>query len=336
MPMAMRWLSRGLLVWALLLLGGCAHFATPAPRNGPPAPATVRVEPWSYGGEPARRVITQHYVVYATVVNNDDFLESMGQLMEGALTEYRRLAPQVCETDHPMECYLFATRPQWAQFTKDKTGPDSAIYLQINRGGYTVRDWYVAYFLGDVGTFCVAAHEGFHQFAARHFRTRIPPFMEEGIACLFEDVSWDGRLPRWDLSVNYGRQAALRKAVDKGLLLPLKELAGMHAGQIISKTPDEIAGFYSQCWGFARFLWQYNGGQYRPALQRILADAGDGTLFGAQATPFGGALYWNPRSAQPMLEHYLQTDFTTIDRQYRAFLLNLAGATHEAGGTAGG
>jgi hypothetical protein len=283
-----------------LLFAGCAQSTSTVamPRTGPGELADVRVEAWTYGGEPARRVVTPHYVVYATVTN-DDFLESMGQLMEGALTEYRRLAPGVAESDEPMECYLFANRPQWAAFTKEKTGDDAAIYLQINRGGYTVRDWFVAYFLGDVGTFCVASHEGFHQFAARHFRTRVPPFLEEGLACLFEDVSWDGRLPRWDLTINYGRQAALRKAVEKKLLLPLDDLATMHAGQIISRTADQIAGFYAQCWGFARFLWEYNDGEYRPALQRILTDASNGTLYGASHRI--GAAFWNPKSAKPML-----------------------------------
>ena len=285
--------------------------------------AQVRVEPWTYGGEPAKRVVTPHYVVYATVAN-DEFLESVGQLMEGALVEYRRLAPQVAETDRPMECYLFATRPEWARFTREKTGEDASVYLQINRGGYTVRDWYVAYFLGDVGTFCVASHEGFHQFAARTFRNRIPPFLEEGLACLFEDVTWDGRLPRWDLSINYGRQAALKRAVDKQLLIGLDDLASMHAGQIINRSSDEIAGFYAQCWGFARFLWEYKNGIYRPALQKMLSDAADGTLFGGGIPRGGGGLFWNPKSARPLLEHYLETDLSTVDMQYQAFLTTLA------------
>ena len=74
-----------------------------------------------------------------------------------------------------MACYLFQTRDEWAAFTRTRTGADAAIYLQINRGGYTVRDWYVAYFIGDLGTYSVAAHEGFHQYVARHFRSRLPP-----------------------------------------------------------------------------------------------------------------------------------------------------------------
>ncbi len=310
------------LLSLLCIITGCTS-GQRVVRTGPFTLADVHVENWSYEGEPAKRVVTPHYVVYATVAN-DEFLESMGQLMEGALAEYRRFAPAVPDDERPMECYLFANRPQWARFTKEKTGDDAAVYLQINRGGYTVRDWYVAYFLGDVGTFCVASHEGFHQFAARYFRTRVPPFLEEGIACLFEDVTWDGRLPRWDLSVNYGRQSALRRAVEKGLLLPLTELASLHAGQIISRSTDQIAGFYAQCWAFARFLWEYKGGRYRPALQRILSDAAEGTLHGTTGPRNTPTPFWNPHSAKPLLEHYLQTDMATIEKQYHAYMIGLA------------
>ena len=308
----------------VLVLSGCVgRHGNSVGGSGPAELAPVRLEPWTLQGIPARRVITPHYVIYSTLPN-DEFLESMGQLMEGALGQYQRLAPMAPPTERPMECYLFATRPQWARFTQEKTGQDASVYLQINRGGYTVRDWFVAYWLGDVGTFSVSSHEGFHQFAARHFRDRIPPFLEEGLACLFEDVSWDGRLPKWKFGVNEGRQAALRRASAGGQLLPLETLVSMHAGQVISRSPEQIAGFYAQGWAFARFLWEYDAGRYRPALRQLLYDASAGSLYGsADAAPAGG-LYWNPRSAKPLLEHYLGQTLPTIDGQYQGFVRDLA------------
>ena len=139
----------------------------------------------------------------------------LATVMEGALAQYQRFTPGVRLSTRPMECYVFAQRGEWAKFTKDRTGADAAVYLQINRGGYTVRDWYVAYFIGDMGTYSVAAHEGWHQFIARHFKSRPPPFLEEGLACMFEEVRWDhqqgvGRLPRWDLVNNASRRVALK------------------------------------------------------------------------------------------------------------------------------
>lgn len=271
-------------------------------------------------GTAGRRVVTPHYRIYSTVAN-EDFLQSLGQLMEGALFEYRRLAPAAAGDGPPMECYLFATRPQWARFTRERTAPrDAVVYLRINRGGYTVGDQYVAYFLGDVGTFCVASHEGFHQFAARHLKNRIPPFLEEGLACMFEDISWEGRLPRWDLSVNFARQAALRRAVQRQLLLPLEDLVGMHAGLVISKRTEQIAAFYAECWAFARFLREYDHGRYRSALAQMLHDAAEGTLFNGAPAIHSPTASWRPQSAKPMLEHYLATDLKTIEPQFREWV----------------
>src|SRR2546422_10624238 len=151
----------------LLLLGAGGCVSSNAGLTGPSEPARVRVEQWSFEGKPAKKVLTPHYAIYTTV-QDEEIVASIGQLMEGALSQYRRLAPAVPVTGRPLECYLFQSRNQWASFTRGQTGADAAVYLQINRGGYTVGDWYVAYFIGDVGTLSVAAHEGWHQVVARH------------------------------------------------------------------------------------------------------------------------------------------------------------------------
>ena len=66
--------------------------------------------------------------------------------------------------------------------TARHTGMDAAIYLQITRGGYTIGDWFVSYYVGENATYSVASHEGWHQYVARNFRGRLPPFLEEGTA----------------------------------------------------------------------------------------------------------------------------------------------------------
>src|SRR5262245_24483764 len=176
----------------IVLAAGCAqpsHRSTASPLS---------MSAWSFDGKPAKVVHTDHYLIHTTI-EDQEFLDSLAQLMEGALDQYRRLTPGVPMSPDPMECYIFTRRPEWAQSTKEHTCADAAVYLQINLGGYTVRDWYVAYFIGDVGTYSVAAHEGWHQYVARHFKSRLPPFLEEGIATMFENIIWTGPQPRWDL-----------------------------------------------------------------------------------------------------------------------------------------
>lgn len=310
---------------ALLLLGaGCA--SDPPPRAGLPAPATMRVEPVSVEGTPGRRVVTDHYHIHTTI-EDADFVASLAQLMEGALHQYRRLVPEVRPSSRAMQCYVFADRTQWAAFTRASAGRDAAVYLQINRGGYTQRDVYAAYYIGDVGTWCVAAHEGWHQFVARHFRRRPPPFLEEGLACLFEDVKWSPGpqpLPTWDLTVNPGRLNGLANALDHGHLIPLTDACSMHAGQVVNTTRDQVEAFYAQGWAFARFLWDGENGRYRAGLQQMLSDlaAGNASAGLGHSTADGT---WDPRSARPLLEHYLKADLAEVDVQFRSYANEIVG-----------
>jgi len=315
--------GRSVWAWALVftLLCGCAA-NTPHARVGPTAPAPMRVEPWEFEGQSGQTLITEHYVIHSTITDQQ-IVGGVAQVLEGALTQYQQLAPEVPPIDKLLECFLFANRQQWARFTAKHTGEDSAVYLQINRGGYTVGDWFVAYFLGDIGTYSVAAHEGFHQYLGRHLQQRIPPFLEEGLACMFEDVTWDGNLPRWDLTVNYGRQSALHQAVVEDRLLPLADLMNTHAGLVVNRSHERIALFYAQCWAFARFVRESEAGRFQPALARMLADAAAGRLIGDEP-PRKDKTLWNPRVAGPVLEAYLGIPMVEIERRYRTFVKQIA------------
>ena len=311
-----------------LCLIGCTSGATPqAARQGPGGPAYLRVDLGTYEGQPAKRVLSEHYII-ETTIEDPEFVQSLGQLMEGALAQYQHLTPGLRLTDKPMLCHVFASRKEWAGYTLSNAGEDAEVYLQINRGGYTAGDRYVAYFIGDVGTWCVAAHEGWHQYVARHFRQRPPPFLEEGLACLFEDITWDGDLPRWNLTTNSTRESGLRKTIGRGVLIPLDRLCTMHAGQVVNTSPARIEGFYAQSWAFARFLWDGEGGRYRPALQKMLTELATGRAPGGMG---GGSddleNLWDPRTAKPLLEHYLGKDLDTVNREYQVYLRRLATAT---------
>jgi hypothetical protein len=285
------------------------------------------VSDWSYHDAPGAIVQTPHYQIRTTIAAQD-VRTSLAQLMEGAIVQYQTLAgdpPTVPLTDRRMVCYLFATRPQWADFTARSTGPDATIYLQINRGGYCIRDWYVAYYIGDVGTYSVASHEGWHQFVARHYKGRLPPVLEEGIACMFENVRWTGTgVPRWNLSVNAGRAQQLRNAIENKKLWPLEELIGMHAGQVVSLPSDRIEPFYAQSWAFARFLREAESGQYRPAMQALLCDTAAGTVVDPTHVHQRSSIPWRPEGVRPMLEHYLGMDLAQIDKAYQAYIRKIA------------
>jgi len=326
-PILNRSLALGLVAAAL---AGCAASGTDrSALDGPTAAPVFSADPWSYLDHPGAVLHTPHYDIYTTVTD-PDLRRRLPAVMEGALGEYHRLAPGVPLTARPMKCFVFGTRDQWVDFTRRHTGADAYWYLKINRGGYTVRDFYVAYNVGEAATLSVAAHEGWHQFASRHFKGRLPPFLEEGIATMFEDLRWTpadaggGELPRWRLTANRTRVEALQRAVSGDYVYPLAELVQLHAGNVVALSGTHIEAFYAQDWAFATFLWSADDGRYRPALRQLIDDTAAGTVFDPTGVHRDAALPWNPAGVRPMLEHYLGLTLDQIDAEYQKYVRKVA------------
>src|SRR5881398_1167743 len=104
-------LRRLAISWILVLMCGCASSHSGV-GQGLRTPAPERVEQWAFEGAPARKLVTPHYVIYTTL-DDDEVVAGIGQVMEGALSQYRKLAPEVPPSGQPMACYLFQTREQW-------------------------------------------------------------------------------------------------------------------------------------------------------------------------------------------------------------------------------
>jgi hypothetical protein len=310
---------------------GCS---APAQRATPTLPgnAAIREEPWAFDGRQGRNIVTEHYVIHTTIADRE-LLQSLATVMEGALLQYRQFTPDLRLSSRPMECYVFAQRNEWATFTREKTGADAAVYLQINRGGYTVRDWYVAYLISEIGTYAVAAHEGWHQYVARHFKSRLPPFLEEGIATMFETIAWDAaQRPRWNLGINPQRADKLRRAIEKHSLWPLEQLITMHAGDVVGLSGERIETFYAQDWAFAEFMWNAENGRYRASMLRMLSDLANGTT--PESIGIRRALIdsWNPETARPLLEFYFGMSLDQIDHAYVAYVKRIAAGVRQSHG----
>lgn len=307
-----------------ILVSGCSA----APEglgewHGPDQLAVAKTHEWAFNEEKARLIESNHYRIYTTI-KEDEVLDLLPQVMEGALEMYRTIAPDVKVSDRQLDCFIFRWRSEWDEYTQKYTGSDAKIYRQIRSGGYTVHDRYVAYYIGRVGTFSVAAHEGWHQFAGRHFKGRLPPFFEEGLSCMFETISWKDRLPRFNLSINPQRAQTLRKAIESKDILSLERLCSMHAGDIVGEPNERIDAFYAQCWAFARFLWEAENNKYRPAMQKWITETAAGTVKDPSRSHTRSVAPWNRRAVKPMLEHYLGMPMKDIDKAYQAYLKKIA------------
>jgi len=318
----MRCLFRIGVLGLACLAAGCA-----SPQlgewSGPAAAADITATTWMFGEEKARVLRSPNYLIYTTI-DDPETLELLPQVMEGALSMYRQVVPDLKTDDRPLECFIFKSRSEWDRYTQRYSGEDAETYLRIRSGGYTIGDRFVFYYLGRMSTFSVAAHEGWHQFAGRNFKGRLPPFLEEGLACMFETISWQQRLPRWNLSVNTARAQTLRSLMDSGGAMPLADLCAMHAGDIVGQDGAAIDAFYAQCWAFARFLWEGEGGRHRPALRRWLLATAEGTVYDPTGSHRRAGAPWNRKAVGPMLEHYLGMPLAEIDAAYRQFMRKIA------------
>jgi hypothetical protein len=321
-PIPFRWQAIFVSV-VFVAISGCVYRPSIGQWTGPNSPTEVQIDQWSFNEERAKVLRSAHYHIYTTI-EDKDLLEFLPQLMEGAFNLYCQIAPIPSISNQPMDCFVFRSRAEWDAYTQRHTGADAKIYLQIRSGGYTIRDRYVTYNVGRVNTFSVICHEGWHQFAGRNFKGRLPPFLEEGIACLFETISWDDRLPRWNLSVNTNRAQSLRKAWDANQLWTLEQLCTTHAGDIVGEQPGKIDAFYAQCWAFARFLQESEQGRYRSALQKWINETAAGTVHDPTQTHTRLTAGWNPDAIPSMLEHYLGKKCNEIDTEYRAFTKKIA------------
>ena len=200
---------------ALLVAGGCA--------SGGPTYAE-----WPDGPRGGRVVEGRHYAIHTTI-RDDEFLALLAATMERALDSYEELAPADPPEDAGLlPAYVFAVRDEWADFTRERAGAQAPLLLRIGtgRGGYA-RDGYFATFRwGTPVTLAICRHEGWHQYVETRFAARPPPFLEEGLAAVFEfGLAADGR----PLG-NTGRLNELREAVRRQRVRPLSTLLRLHAG----------------------------------------------------------------------------------------------------------
>src|SRR4051812_14665291 len=81
-------------IGALAGMVGCQSSPARTAWDGPQTAQPVRSEPWQYRETAGKTVITPHYQIHTTIAD-DDTLERLAQVMEGALQQYQRLAPEV-------------------------------------------------------------------------------------------------------------------------------------------------------------------------------------------------------------------------------------------------
>jgi hypothetical protein len=288
-------------------------------------PALKSVEVWQNEFGPGLKLTTAHYEIFTTLLE-PLMLSQVPGFVESAYRGYNDQLPEPIETTTKFTIYLFAERKQWEDFTKGFTGPQAPLYLKIKAGAYYLKGACVTYNIGRERTFSTLGHEGWHQFNKRHFKFRLPSWIDEGIAMLFETSRYDQGLFYFEPFQNMNRLSALKMTLMKNKMIPLRQLIAMNPGEALMTGDETVMAFYSQSYALVRFLREEGFGKrlgnYRQMLQDGLMgkwplEKKDRRIAAGRNIPM--TVWWNRAVGTKLFEHYISDDFDQMEEEYLKF-----------------
>jgi hypothetical protein len=258
-------------------------------------------------------------------------LRTIPGFLESAYWGYNDQFPKPIETIARFKVYLFALRAQWEDFTRSFAGEQAAVFTRIKTGAYCLNGACVAYDLGGPRTLAALAHEGWHQFNSRHFKYRLPSWLDEGVAMLFETSRYEGGMYHFDATRNVQRLGALRDTLDKGKQIPLRDLIVTSPGEVLATDQaDTVLAFYCQSYALVRFLREAGSGSRLTRYHRLLWDALSGewpldesTGRVAEDRNLPRTLDWNRTVGLQVFEHYIGACSAQLEREYLAYCRRL-------------
>jgi len=300
-------------------------------------PALESAETWKNPYAPGLKIVTKHYDIFTTWLD-PLVLRQIPSFMESAYRGYNDQLPYPIDTQTRFTVYLFVDREQWEEFTTFFAGTYAPLYRKIQAGAYYLNGATVAYNIGRERTFRAMGHEGWHQFNSRHFKFRLPSWLDEGIAMLFERYAYEEGMFICKPGRNVGRLGELKKTILDGKVIPLRELTALNPGELIMSgsplsrvsTDDEQAqgmrAFYSQCHALILFLRSDDYGKRLGNYHRLLLDGLHGNWpLSENARDIAAdrnvrlTVGWNRVVGPKLFEYYIGEDMEQIEREYELF-----------------
>ena len=289
-------------------------------------PALKSVQAWDNDYAPGLKLATKHYEIFTTLLE-PLMLTQISGFIESAYRGYSKQFPEPVETARKFTIYLFATRRQWEDFTKGFAGRQASLYLKIKAGAYYLNGACVVYNIGRERTFSVLGHEGWHQFNKRYFKYRLPSWLDEGIAMLFEASRYEKGLFYFGPGRNLYRLGALRSTLIKNKMIPLKELIALNPGEVLmTEQDDAVSAFYSQSYALVRFLQEEGYGKRLAGFHQMLMGGLRGTWNLPERAKEIAAnrnisltVGWNRVVGRKLFEQYIGDDFSQIENEYVTF-----------------
>ncbi len=289
-------------------------------------PALRSVEPWNNEFGPGLKLTTDHYEIFSTI-QQPLILRMVPGFVESAYLAYNDQLAQPIETSHKFTIYLFADRQQWEDFTYRFAGEQASLFCKIQTGAYYLNGACVIYDIGPRRTLAALGHEGWHQFNSRHFKYRLPSWLDEGVAMLFETSVYEQGFFRFDPTTNVQRLGALKQTLDNAQQISLRDVIATSPGEVLATDQTEaVMAFYSQSYALIRFLRESGYGKRLDAYRRLMQDglmgywpldASDGATAADRNVP--RTIPWNRQVGLQLFERYVGRDMEQLDREYLAF-----------------
>ena len=243
------------------------------------ATIVVSTESWNTAGANGRQFTTEHFHIYSTVTDTR-FESALPGFLEAIYSEYERVMPHRQESARPLTMYVFGDRGQWDRFIRRHHADNYPVYSRIRAGGFTERDTSVLFYTDRSRTLATIAHEGLHAYIGGRFGESIPAWLNEGLACYFEDAE---RLRGGDVRITPRRNTirinALRRALQRGEALPLATVVATDPGEVITRTHSARTHlYYAQVWALVTFLMHDAGSDYARGFSEMLHDVATGAF----------------------------------------------------------
>jgi len=289
-------------------------------------PALKSVQNWENEYGPGLKITTEHYEILTTLLE-PLMLSQIPGFVESCYRAYNNQLPRPVTTTGKLTIYLFAKRRQWEDFTTGFAGRQAPMYCKIKAGAYYLNGACVVYNIGRERTFSVMGHEGWHQFNSRHFKFRLPTWLDEGIAMLFEVSRYEDGLFYFEPGRNLPRLGGLKIALQKNQWIPLKKLVALNPAEMLAVNDHEAVGaFYSQSYALVRFLREDDYGKRLANYHQMLVDGlgGDWPLESNEKKIAADrniplTVWWNQIVGRKLFEEYVGSNFEEIEKEYITF-----------------
>ncbi|GJM26209.1 MAG: hypothetical protein DHS20C16_26240 [Phycisphaerae bacterium] len=308
-----------ILVAVAAAVGGCS--------TGEDEVVQFEQEPWSLGRIAGTKLSTEHFDIHSTLTDAQ-LQAALPEFMEAAYDQYDSLLPAPeSGAGKRLQTFVFNDRAQWELYAKSKFPQQFPVLRKISAGGFAVGNECVVYYIRRTYTLSVLAHEGMHQYFANYFSSRLPAWLNEGLATYCESYDLPSGKARFTPQRNSFRLNALRDAMTTDAILPLRGILATDAGRIVNQGRSRLTKtYYAQAWALVCFLRHGHDGKYADGFQDMLDAIVSGDLENAakvariQPTARGKTSF-----GESVFRAYITDDLKTLEAEFGDYLYELVG-----------